>query len=64
MNNYCVPQVSEVSHTEGNYSYANMLCQKNNSVYFLAICANFSCKAGKFESKVVSLHILETGHIL
>ena len=35
--------------------------KKNNSVYFLAICANFPRKIEKFELEVVSVDILGTG---
>ena len=34
---------------------------KNNSVYFLAICGNFSSKIQKFELEVVGICMLGTG---
>ena len=37
---------------------------KNNSVYFLAICANFPCKIEKFELEVVGVGILFRDKIL
>ena len=38
--------------------------KKNNSVYFLAICANFPCKIEKFELEVVGMGFLGTGYRL
>ena len=34
---------------------------KNNSIYFLGICVNFSFKIGKLELEVVDMVILGTG---
>ena len=35
--------------------------KKNNSVYFLAICASFPCKTEKFVLEIIGMDILGTG---
>ena len=47
------PLSSQKNHQE--------LCWKNNSVYVLAICANFLCKIENFELEVLGAGILGPG---
>ena len=65
VNNFCVPKLQTlkfltqkepicIEGTKGSISISKFslreeLSFKNNSVYFLAMCANFPCKTEKFE---------------
>ena len=53
-------QISAASLSQ-NFHSGRSYVKKNNSVYFLAICANFPCKIEKFEVEVVGVGILGTG---
>ena len=55
-----VTQLSAASPSP-NFYQGKKLCSKINSVYFLAICANFPRKTEKFELEVVGVGILATG---
>ena len=52
-----VMQISAASLSPNFHSWKSYV-KKNNSVYFLAICAKFSCKTLKSELEVVSVGIL------
>ena len=53
-------QISVPSPSPNFYSGKSYV-KKNNRVYFLAVCANFSCKIEKFELEVLGVGILRTG---
>ena len=43
-----------------NFHSGKSYVKKNNSVWFLAICVNYSCKIEKFEVEVVGIGVLGT----
>ena len=77
VNNFCVPKLltlkfltqKEPICIEGKkeriviskFSFREKLSCKNNSVYFLAMCANLPCKIEQFELEAVGVGILGTG---
>ena len=57
----CIVEGKKGSISIPKLSFREELYFKNDSVYFLAMCANFPCKTEKFEWEAVDVGILGTG---